>query len=86
MLVFYALAFPRNRIGFALRLIWFPRYFHIGAIAALALWLVIQCWSLFLQHVGWTNVSAVSHLGGAAVGLAAWWLFRLRLRAELGDR
>lgn len=41
------------------------------AWVALVLWLLLQGWLAYLQVAGQTNDSALGHLGGAAVGLAA---------------
>jgi membrane associated rhomboid family serine protease len=75
IIVFYALAFPHARLAFNFRLFW---WFQLPAWAALALWLLYQGWVAYLQVEGLTKVSALHHLGGAALGLVAWLLWRRR--------
>lgn len=75
IIVFYALAFPRARLGFNFRVFW---WFQMPAWTALGLWLLLQGWTAHLQVEGLTKVSALHHLGGAALGLVAWLLWRKR--------
>jgi membrane associated rhomboid family serine protease/ribosomal protein L37AE/L43A len=73
LLVYYALRFPRARIGWALRIyvvpIWWLRF---PAVVALVLWLGFQVLLARWQAEGLTNISAFGHLGGAAAGLLFW--------------
>lgn len=73
VLVYYALRFPRARIGWAFRFwlvpVWWLRF---PAIVALVLWLGLQLLTARWQAAGLTNVSAFAHLGGAAAGLLFW--------------
>jgi membrane associated rhomboid family serine protease len=73
VLVYYAMRFPRARIGWAFRIwmipVWWLRF---PAVVALVLWLGLQALIAWLQAEGLTNVSAYGHLGGAAVGLLFW--------------
>lgn len=77
VLVYYALQFPRARIGWALRFhlvpIWWLRF---PAAVMLVLWLGLQALLAWQQAAGLTNISAYGHLGGAAVGLLFWILQR----------
>jgi hypothetical protein len=41
------------------------------------LWLMLQCWLAVEQMWGMGNVSALAHLGGFAVGVVAWMLWRM---------
>ena len=76
MIVFYALKFPRARLGFMLRW-WFAfRWFYVPAWCALVGWLLLQALLTYQQLAGVSNVSALAHLGGAGVGAAAWALWR----------
>ncbi len=78
VIVYYALRFPHARLGF---LIWFwtwVRWCYLPAYAALILWLMLQFWLAFHQLVGIGEVSALAHLGGAVVGVGAWFLWRTR--------
>jgi len=72
VIVFYALKFPRARLGFLVLFRWihFPAYF------ALILWGLLQFVGVANQLAGMSNVSALAHLGGAAIGFAAWLLWK----------
>ncbi len=85
VLVFYALAFPQNRIGTFIRWPFWLRldYVTMRVGTAVLVWILVQALGVFLQSSGHGFVSAAGHVGGALVGLAAWWLFRARLRLEL---
>jgi membrane associated rhomboid family serine protease len=73
VLAYYALRFPRARIGWAFRLwmvpVWWLRF---PAFVALALWLALQFLLAHWQAAGLTHVSAYGHLGGAAAGMCFW--------------
>jgi membrane associated rhomboid family serine protease len=42
---------------------------------ALILWILLQVFGAFQQVHGFSNVSALAHLGGAGVGFTAWLLW-----------
>ena len=71
IVVFYALNFPRVRLGFLLRwgFYWF-RWIRLPAWFGLVLWVLFQIVSGFEQIAGATSVSSLAHLGGGAVGVA----------------
>jgi membrane associated rhomboid family serine protease len=72
VIVFYALKFPRARLGFLVRF----RWFHMPAYFALILWGLLQFVDTVEQLAGMSNVSALAHLGGAAIGFAAWLIWK----------
>lgn len=72
ILVFYALQFPRVRLGFLI----LDRWVRLPAWFALVLWILFQLIGGWEQFAGLSSVSAVAHLGGALVGVVAWWLWR----------
>jgi membrane associated rhomboid family serine protease/ribosomal protein L37AE/L43A len=77
ILVYYALRFPRARIGWAFRIFVVPIYwFRFPAVVGLVLWLGSQILLARWQAAGLTNVSAYGHLGGAAAGLLFWFVQR----------
>jgi membrane associated rhomboid family serine protease len=76
VIVFYALKFPRARLGFLFRYFLYFRWVHIPAWGALVLWLLIQGVGAFQQISGYSNVSSLAHLGGAAVGFLFWLKWR----------
>jgi membrane associated rhomboid family serine protease/Zn-finger nucleic acid-binding protein len=73
VMAYYALRFPRARIGWALRIhfvpIWWLRF---PAAVMIVLWLGLQALLAAQQAAGLTNISAYGHLGGAAVGMCFW--------------
>ena len=84
VIVFYALAFPHAKIGMLFRLFYFlyMRWIWISAWAALVLWILYQGLLAWLQVQGMSNVSALAHLGGAAIGFLFWLRWRFPLGAS----
>lgn len=76
IITFYALRFPEARLGILLRYFVLFRWFYMPAWIALILWFSLQFLFVFLQLSGASNVSALAHLGGAAVGVLAWIAWR----------
>jgi membrane associated rhomboid family serine protease len=46
------------------------------------LWLGLQCFGMVPQLAGFSNVSALAHLGGAGVGVLFWLVLRHRDRVQ----
>jgi membrane associated rhomboid family serine protease len=65
----YTMAMPRAKIAFFLLIGWL----RLPAYALTGVWVVMQLLLAKDQVEGLTNVSAMAHLGGAAVGLAIYW-------------
>lgn len=70
LVVFYGLEFPRARLGFLIR--WVFRWIQIPAWVFVGLWIVMQLVTAWRQVAGLSSVSALAHLGGAAVGVWFW--------------
>lgn len=85
VIVFYALKFPRARLGFLFRFWLYFRWFHVPAWFALIGWLLLQGLLTHQQLAGVSNVSALAHLGGAGVGLVGWALWRESRDLREGD-
>ncbi len=85
VIVFYALRFPRARLGFMFRLWYYFRWVYVPAWFALVGWILLQLLLAHQQLAGVSNVSALAHLGGAAVGLAGWALWREKREAAQED-
>ena len=85
VIVFYALQFPRIRLGFLLRYFFYFRWVRLPAWFALVLWIGFQFIGAAQQLAGVSAVSALAHLGGAAVGLMAWLVWRKDTAAVLLD-
>lgn len=76
VIVFYALQFPRIRLGFLFRYWFYFRWIRLPAWFALVLWLGFQLIGAAQQLAGMTSISSLAHLGGVAVGLIGWLLWR----------
>jgi membrane associated rhomboid family serine protease len=88
VIAFYACALPRVRLVFSLFgwIGWWALlrpgggyWFRLSARWAFALWLLLQGFGAWLQWQGFSTVSAIAHLGGAAAGAGLWWCWRQRL-------
>jgi len=77
VITFYALNFPRVRLEFLMRwgFVWF-RWIQLPAWSVFILWILFQIIGAIEQRAGISPVSSVAHLGGAAVGIVAWLLWR----------
>jgi len=69
---FYGFTFPRARMVF---LLWF-RWVRVPAYGFVGFWLLLQVYTAPQQISGLTSVSALAHLGGAAVGVWFWLIWR----------
>ncbi len=76
VIVFYALKFPRARLGFMVRYWMVFRWFHVPAWSALIAWFLWQLFLAYHQLAGAGHVSALAHLGGAGAGLVGWLFWR----------
>jgi membrane associated rhomboid family serine protease/Zn-finger nucleic acid-binding protein len=77
VITFYALNFPHVRLEFLMRwgFVWF-RWIRLPAWSVFVLWIFFQLIGALEQKAGISSVSSVAHLGGAAVGVIAWLLWR----------
>ena len=73
VIAFYALEFPRVRLGFLLR---FYFWVQLPAWGAFGLWLLLQFIGAYEQVAGFSKVNAFAHLGGTAAGVCAWMAWR----------
>ena len=91
VIAYYALAFPKVRLGMLFRYLYFiyPRWFYIPAWLALILYMGLQLIGSFLQMQGSSGVSYLGHMGGLVVGLFAGWAVHIArnqsIRAALSD-
>lgn len=81
VLTYYALKFPHNRIGVILfrGVFWFRTWAHRyenPAWMIFVYWIGLQAVGFSLEMKGIGHVAASAHLGGAAVGLLAWTIWR----------
>jgi membrane associated rhomboid family serine protease/Zn-finger nucleic acid-binding protein len=77
VITFYALNFPRMRLAFLMRwgLVWF-HWIRLPAWFVFVLWFLFQIIGTLEQKAGMSSVSSAAHLGGAAVGVVAWIVWR----------
>ena len=76
VIVFYALKFPRVHLGFLFRWFFYFRWIRMPAWFVLILWICFQLIGAWEQKLGISSVSSFAHLGGAAVGVVAWLMWR----------
>ena len=77
LIAFYSLKFPHARLGMLLRYYFvYLRWIQFPAWLAFILWILMQCWGAYKQIAGFSDVSAMAHLGGTAVGVAMWLVWR----------
>jgi membrane associated rhomboid family serine protease/Zn-finger nucleic acid-binding protein len=77
VITFYALNFPRMRLAFLMRwgFVWF-HWIRLPAWFVFVLWILFQLIGTLEQRAGMSSVSSAAHLGGAAVGIVAWIVWR----------
>ncbi len=66
LIAYYALRFPRMRVGVLILFIWWLR---LPTKVALLAWVGLQVYGAFIAQ---DNVAYMAHLGGAVVGVAFW--------------
>src|SRR5438132_13796115 len=76
VITFYALAFPQAKIGFLWRYFFYFRWVRLPAWFVFVLWIFCQIIGAYVQQCRMSSVSSFAHLGGAAVGVIAWFLTR----------
>lgn len=76
VLCFYSLLHPHARIGLLVRYYFRAGWIGFSARTAFVLWILWQFVGVWLQINGFSNVSALAHLGGVLVGILAWGLWR----------
>jgi membrane associated rhomboid family serine protease len=76
VITFYALSFPQAKIGFLRRYFFYFHWIRLPAWFVFLLWIFFQIIGVYEQKIGVSSVSSFARLGGAAVGLAAWAVYR----------
>jgi membrane associated rhomboid family serine protease len=71
VIAYYAVAFPKVRLGIMFRYFFFFRWIRMSAAVALVLYLLMQLFGAYMQINGFGGVSYLGHLGGLVVGLTA---------------
>ena len=81
IITYYALRFPRARLGFLFRYWLYFRWLHFPAYVGLLFWFLMQFLLVAMQQMGVGNVAALAHMGGALAGVAAWFVWRTKSAA-----
>src|SRR6266568_1507966 len=77
VITFYALSFPRVKLGFLMRYgWWWFRWIRLPTWFVFVLWILFQFVGAWEQVAGISAVSSVAHIGGAVVGFVAWLFWR----------
>ena len=76
VIAFYALKYPRARLGILMRFYFYFRWLRMPACAMFFLWVLLQFVGAWMQVSGYSNVSSLAHLGGAAMGFIFWIITR----------
>lgn len=82
LLACYALQYPRERIGFLLCFLYYFRWVHVPAYGMFLIWVIAQALATYHQVTGFSNVSALSHVGGACTGVLFWLVMRKTCHAQ----
>lgn len=77
----YMLRFPRAKLGFYLFIGWL----RVPGYLLMAIWIILQIDLAYDQVAGLTRVSALAHLGGAAIGALAYLMLLKRPPTERAD-
>lgn len=78
VIIFYALKYPNAKLGFMMYFYHYVHWVRLPAMVFFFLWLVLQFLGAWVQIAGFSNVSSLAHLGGAAVGFLFFLLFDRR--------
>ena len=76
IITFYALTFPRVRLGFLVHFYLYFRWIQMPAYALFIIWILLQLFGVWTQLTGISNVSSLAHLGGVGVGIIFWLIFK----------
>jgi membrane associated rhomboid family serine protease len=76
ILAFYALKFPNVRLKMLFRYLVVIHWLSISARAAFFVWIALQLFGVYAQIAGFSNLSALAHLGGASAGLICYMFYR----------
>jgi membrane associated rhomboid family serine protease len=73
VLAYYAIAFPKARLGVFVRFGWYFKWVTFTAAGGMLLWIFFQLLIAIGQLAGAGSVSALAHIGGALSGAALAW-------------
>lgn len=76
LVAFYVLKFPDVKLGFYYWLFFHPYWIKISALGFFILWIFLQLLGVYYQVSGFSNVSALAHLGGMSMGVFFYIIWR----------
>ena len=76
LIAFYALKFPYARLGIMFRYYYYFKWVQFPAWAAFIFWVLLQFWGAYKQIAGFSDVSALAHIGGIAAGVLLWVMWK----------
>ena len=82
IITYYALAFPHARLGWMFRFGVIIKWVNLSSRTMFLLWFVLQLVGVWKQINGFSQVSALAHIGGVAAGALFWELDKLRNREK----
>ena len=82
VLAYYALAFPHARLGWIFRYGFIIRWCNVSARVMFLIWLMLQIVGIDQQLKGFSNVSALAHVGGVVAGALFWAMEKSKPRAR----
>ena len=82
ILAYYALAFPHARLGWMFRWGFVFRWVNVSARVMFLIWLMLQIVGIDQQLKGFSNVSALAHVGGVMAGALFWAMEKSKSRAR----
>jgi membrane associated rhomboid family serine protease/Zn-finger nucleic acid-binding protein len=78
LLVYYVLKFPTARLGIMFRFVLIFRWIDLPAWMCFVIWIGLQIVGASHQIAGFGDVASLAHLGGVAVGVVFWLIWRNR--------
>jgi membrane associated rhomboid family serine protease len=76
LLAYYALKYPKARVGMIFRFYLFIRWIPFSASTLFIIWILLQIWGAYDQVAGFSNIASLAHLGGGFAGFGFWWMMR----------
>lgn len=85
IMAFYAFRFPGVHLKFFIWTLFFWRWITVPVWGFFAFWIAMQALGTLLQIAGFSSVSALGHLGGAAVGVLFYFEWRYVADRDLSE-
>jgi membrane associated rhomboid family serine protease len=85
VMAFYAFRFPGVYLKFFIWTFFFWRWISVPVWGFFAFWIAMQAFGTLLQIAGFSSVSALGHLGGAAIGFLFYLEWRYVAERDLSE-